>query len=95
MLYSQILLYKNYLPALICLIILAVFFYSVKYIEDKPVFKHGIKKIIKIYFGVSFKIILIVTYFESNKNEVNLRLGVTLLCMGFFYFMYLVENVDK
>lgn len=63
MLCSQILLYKNYLPAITCLLILGIFFYTIKFIEDKKVFKNGVKKLIKIYFGISIKIIIVVAYF--------------------------------
>lgn len=81
-----------------CLWVLAIFFYAVKFIEDKTIFSDLIKKKIKLYFAVSFVINFVVSEHLlvdlGQEPKVYLRFGVFLLCVGFFYFMYLVEDSD-
>lgn len=58
---SQLVLYKNYFSAVMCLVILAVFFYTVKFIEKLDVFSMKVKKIMKIYFGVFLVVNVIIS----------------------------------
>jgi hypothetical protein len=99
LLYSQVLLYKNYFSAVMCLWIVAIFFYSVKFIEKLQVFTAKMKKVIKVYFLVAF----VTTCISCSHVRLDLkiidtswlRLGVFFLFFGFIYFMYLVEHVNE
>jgi hypothetical protein len=95
-LFSQLLLYKGYLTACMCLWVLAMFYVTVKFIESKLAFDSRMRVMVKIYF-IAYLLLIFGNRFYSyrlapNQNLVSFRMGIFFLCLGFFYFIYLTHD---